>query len=94
MADISWIELKVGYKKGGFSWTILQFLFQPAFVMTINQAQWQTFWSKMGVYLQKDAFSHGQLYVALSSVADPSNIKDGILYEGKTKNIVMKNVLV
>ena len=62
--------------------------------MTINKAQGQTFRKKVGVYLHKDIFSHGQLYVALSRVTDPNNIKVGIPCEGKTKNIVLKKALL
>ena len=94
MVDIPRIRLKSDIKKGGFSWTRLQFLVQPAFAMTINKAQGQTFKGKVGVYLYKDIFSHGQLYVALSRVTDPNNIRVGITHEGKTKNIVLKNALV
>jgi len=39
MADIPRIKLKSDIKKGGFSWTRLQFPVQPAFAMTINKAQ-------------------------------------------------------
>ena len=52
---------KLDIKKEGFSWTRLQFLVQPAFLMTLNKAQGQNFRSKVGFYLHKDAFNHGQL---------------------------------
>ena len=58
--------------------------------MTINKAQGQTFRRKAGFYLYKDVLSHGQLYVALSRVTGPSNIKVDLPYEAKTKNIVLK----
>ena len=85
MVDIPRIRLKSDIKKGGFSWTRLQFPVLRAFAMTINKAQGQTFKGKVGVYLYKDIFSHGQLYVALSRVTDPNNIRVGITHEGKTK---------
>ena len=42
--------------------------------MTINKAQGQTI-TKMGLYLPKPVFTHGQLYVALSRVQSKDNIK-------------------
>ena len=43
----------------------IQFPIRLAYCMTINKAQDQTF-EKVGIYLQKPCFSHGQLYVAFS----------------------------
>ena len=53
--------------------------------MTINTAQGQNFRSKVGVYLYKDLFSHGQLYAVLSRVTDPSYIVVDLPCEAKTK---------
>lgn len=57
-----------------FSGTLLPSKFQrsqfsiiPAFAMTINKSQGQTF-QKVGVLLRRPVFAHGQLYVAASRV--------------------------
>lgn len=51
-----------------------QFPIRPAFAMTINKSQGQTF-AKVGIFLPKPVFSHGQLYVAMSRVGSPEGIK-------------------
>ena len=53
---------------------------RPAFAMTINKSQGQTF-KHIGIFLRESVFSHGQLYVALSRVGTRSGVhimvKDG-----------------
>ena len=43
--------------------------------MSINKIQGQTIKEKLGFYLSKAVFSHGQYYVALSRVGSPDKIK-------------------
>ena len=72
-----------------------------AYAMTINKSQGQTF-DRVGVFLDRPCFTHGQLYVAMSRVKSRSGLKlsitpgtdqgqhDGSMY---TKNIVYSNLL-
>jgi hypothetical protein len=48
-----------------------QFPVTLSFASTVNKAQGQTF-SRAGIYLPSDIFSHRQLYVAMSQVGKPS----------------------
>nr|XP_043625766.1 ATP-dependent DNA helicase PIF1-like [Erigeron canadensis] len=74
-----------------------QFPVALCFAMTINKSQGQSL-SKVGIYLEKPVFTHGQLYVALSRVKSKDGIKIFIAdNEGKrsryTTNVVYKEVL-
>ena len=51
-----------------------QFPIIPAYSITINKAQGQTF-EYVGIHLNTAVFAHGQLYVALSRSKNPNQIK-------------------
>ena len=74
----------------------LQFPICLSFAMTINKSQGQTF-DIVGVDLRHPIFTHGQLYVALSRARHCSSLKCLLPdqeEEGKTKNIVFREVVI
>jgi hypothetical protein len=79
-----------------------QFPIIPAYAITINKSQGQTF-DHVGIDLQTAVFSHGQLYVALSRSRNRDNVRVRIepnpqqgqlLKDGRqfTRNIVFSEV--
>lgn len=72
-----------------------QFPVTGAFAVTINKSQGQSF-DRVGVYLGYKAFTHGQLYVALSRARYPDRIRvaDGSGSETiQTDNTVFREVI-
>ena len=73
-----------------------QYPLSVCFAMTINKSQGQSF-NTVGIYLPKQVFCHGQLYVALSRVTNKEGLKvliddEECPTEDVTKNIVYKEI--
>ena len=92
------IDLIAESKSTPFRFKRRQFPVQVAYCMTIHKSQGQSF-DKIGIYLPKDLFTHGQLYVALSRVGKAGGvymlIKDEISQQNKksTNNVVFRSAL-
>ena len=78
----------------GFQLNRRQFPVRLAFAMTINKSQGQSL-EVVGISLDNDVFTHGQLYVALSRASNPHHVKVLIRDDaqvGVTKNVVFSEV--
>ena len=84
-----------------FSFCRVQFPLRLAYAMTINKSQGQTF-DKVGIFLNKACFAHGQLYVAFSRARSHKDVYVKVIetpqqgkYRGRTytKNVVLRQVL-
>ncbi|WOG87481.1 hypothetical protein DCAR_0206707 [Daucus carota subsp. sativus] len=69
---------------------------QICYSMTINKAQGQSL-QRVGLYLPKSVFTHGQMYVAVSRVTSPEGLKmfidsDHGVPTNVTRNVVYQEV--
>ena len=62
--------------------------------MTLNKSQGQTL-KKVGLWIEESTFTHGQLYVAVSKVADTQHFYFAVnkSVSRKNRNVVYKEIL-
>ena len=72
-----------------------QYLIRLCFAMTVNKSQGQSL-KTVGVDLRTSAFTHGQLYIALSRVASAQGVTVLLSknVDGKSNNVVYPEVLL
>ena len=76
-----------------FQLTRRQFPLRPAYAMTINKSQGQSF-DKVGIWLSRPVFTHGQLYVAFSRSTCGKNVRVALPQGNiQTRNIVETTIL-
>ena len=68
-------RMNLSSKKGTYAFQLhrRQFPVRPAYAMTINKSQGQSF-GKIGICLPKKVWTHGQLYVALSRAGSSDDV--------------------
>ncbi|XP_075658629.1 uncharacterized protein LOC142628403 [Castanea sativa] len=69
-----------------------QFLVSVCFAMTINKSQGQSL-QRVGLYLDRPVFSHGQLYVVVSRVTSKDSLKILIVENDDTDRFHTKNIV-
>ncbi|CAN1122140.1 ATP-dependent DNA helicase PIF1 [Linum perenne] len=92
VVEIPRIALNVSKHKWPFTLKRRQYLIRFCYAMTINKSQGQTL-DRVGIFLPKPVFGHGQIYVAASRVRSADRLRILINHEtqvapGCTRNIV------
>ncbi|CAK8572481.1 unnamed protein product [Lathyrus sativus] len=68
------MDMSLSQSPWSFKLNRRQFPIIVSYAMRINKSQGQS-WDWVGLYIPKDLFSHGQLYVAISRVTSKKDIK-------------------
>ena len=69
-----------------------QYPISVCFAMTINKSQRQSL-NRVGLYLPKQVFTHGQLYVAFSRVTKREGLRVMVDDEDSNEDDVVKNIV-